>query len=311
MKYEYIVRAITDEPWAIVPEKLHAICEFINLKISGVEIPYEAAARPEERRTQNVAVLPLFGVMAHRSNMITSMSGGTSLDKFNGQLMALVRDPEIGAIILDIDSPGGSVAGVEEAGTLIAAAAKRKPIIAHANATAASAAYWLASQTSEFWMTPSGQVGSIGVLAVHHDVSQAMEKDGIKSTFITAGKFKAEGSPERPLTEEAQAYMQARVDQYYDSFVKAVARGRKVSEKEVRGGFGQGRVVGAREALQMGMVDHVGTLDDVLASLVKTDSLNGNGKRAEDLQPPVKSIAAQIDEDLARMFWIKEQYEGE
>lgn len=305
MKYEHIVRAITDDPWAIEESKLAAICEFINLKLSGVDIPFEAAARPEERRMQNIAVLPLFGVIAHRANMVTQMSGGTSLQKFGRDLGALVADPEVSAILIDIDSPGGSVAGVEETGNLIAAYTRKKPIIAHANATAASAAYWLGSQATELWVTSSGQVGSIGVLATHQDVSKALESEGIKTTFVTAGKYKAEGAPERPLTDEAIDYMQTRVDQYYDTFVKAVARGRRVSEKEVRGGFGQGRVVGARDALNMGMVDGVGTFEDVIERI-----LSGNvGKRGARAEGEEDEIAAR--DENARHFWAKAQYDGE
>jgi len=301
--YDRIIQAITDEPWAIIPEKLYAICDFINLKAAGADIPFKAVTKPETRQMQNVAVLPLFGVLAHRTNLITSMSGGTSLDKFAGQLTALVKDPEIAAVIMDIDSPGGSVAGVEETGAIIAMAAKRKPVIAHANATAASAAYWLGAQASEFWMTPSGQVGSIGVVAAHHDMSQAMEKEGIKTTFITAGKFKAEGAPERPLSEDARDFMQTRVDQYYGTFVKAVARGRGVSESAVRNGFGQGRVVGSRDALDMGMVDHVGTIDDVLSAFSKGEI--GTGKRAEISEPPLNAH----DEVERHMYWLKEHYD--
>lgn len=306
--YERLIRAIVDEPWAIEEKKLAAICEFIRLKSEGVDLSaYEAASRPEERRVQNIAVLPLFGVLANRTNMVTSFSGGTSLEKFSNDFTALVRDPEVGAIILDIDSPGGSVSGVEEAGGMIAAAAKQKGnIVAYANATAASAAYWLGSQANEFWVTPSGQVGSIGVVAVHQDVSQAMESAGIKTTFITAGKFKAEGASERPLTEEARDFMQLRVEEYYDAFVKAVARGRKATEKEVRNGFGQGRTVGAREAMQTHMVDHVGTLDDVLTSVSRGMALPHSKARAEIQAPPITANYDVIE--IQREEWARESY---
>ena len=302
--YEHTVRAITADPWAITPDKLAALCEFINAKLSGADIRYEAAVAPEQRRTRDIAVLPLFGVLAHRANMVTNASGGTSLQKFSRDLSALANDPNIGAIIIDIDSPGGSVTGLEETAAQIAEAVKRKTVIAHANAMAASGAYWLGSQSSELWITPSGQVGSIGVLAMHQDVSQAFESKGVKTTFITAGRYKAEGAPEQPLTEEARDYMQERVDQYYDSFVKAVARGRHVSEKEVRNGFGQGRAVGAQQALRSGMVDGIGTLENVVDRIAR-GQITGNGKRAR-LQAP--AVAAKDDD--ARLFWARQQYES-
>lgn len=300
MKYEHIVRALTSEPWAIQEDKLAAICEFINVKLSGVDIPFEAVAPPQGQRVRQIGLLPLFGVLAHRANLVTNMSGGTSLQKFSRDLTALIQDPEVDAIIMDIDSPGGSVAGVEETGAIIAAATKKKPIIAHANATAASAAYWLGSQASEFWVTPSGQVGSIGVLGVHRDISQAMEKEGIRTTFVTAGKFKAEGAAETPLTDEARDFMQARVDQYYDTFVKAVAKGRGVSEKMIRGGFGEGRVVGAKDALAMGMVDGIGTMEQVIKRVSKGQVSNRSVARAQ---------AIADAEEQAKTFWTKEVYE--
>lgn len=300
MKYEHIVRALTSEPWAIQEDKLAAICEFINAKLNGVDIPFEAVAPPQGQRVQQIGLLPLFGVLAHRANLVTNMSGGTSLQKFSRDLTSLVQDPEIDAIIMDIDSPGGSVAGVEETGAIIAAATKKKPILAHANATAASAAYWLGSQASEFWVTPSGQVGSIGVLVVHHDGSAAMESAGIKTTFIVAGKYKAEGSAEAPLTDEARDFIKMRVDQYYDTFVKAVAKGRGVSEKAVRGGFGEGRVVGARDALAMGMVDGIGTMEQVIDRVSKGQVTNRSAVRAQ---------AIAEAEQQAKDFWTRQVYE--
>lgn len=299
MKYEHIVRALTSEPWAIQEDKLAAICEFINVKLSGVDIPFEAVTPPQGQRIQQIGLLPLFGVLAHRANLVTNMSGGTSLQKFSRDLTVLVQDSEVDAIIMDIDSPGGSVAGVEETGAVIAAATKRKPIVAHANANAASAAYWLGSQASEFWITPSGQVGSIGVLAVHHDISKARETAGVKTTFVTAGKFKAEGSSETPLSEEARDFMQTRVDQYYDAFVKAVAKGRGVSEKTVRGDFGEGRVVGAKDALAMGMVDGIGTMEQVIERVSKGQVSNRSAARAQTIAETEKQ---------AEMFWKKEAY---
>jgi signal peptide peptidase SppA len=310
--YEHIIRLLCDEPWAIIPAKLEAICEFINLKLSGANIEFQAFVPPqpsvlapgqENGAAQNIAVLPIYGVIAHRANMLTNMSGGMSLQKFGNELSALVNDPDIGAILLDVDSPGGSVAGVEETGDLIAAAARQKPILAHANATAASAAYWLASQASECWVTPSGQVGSIGVMAAHQDTSVAQEKLGIKTTVISAGKYKAEGHDSQPLTETARDYMQERVDQYYTTFIQAVARGRHVPEKDVRAGFGQGRVVGAREALEMGMVDGVGTFDHVIDRLAQ-------GKVKGSVKVRAEVNAAQIAAEQAiRDFWVKAQYE--
>ncbi|MCC7371633.1 MAG: S49 family peptidase, partial [Chloroflexi bacterium] len=144
----------------------------------------------------------------------------------------------------------------------------------------ASAAYWIASSADEIVVTPSGEVGSIGVFTAHEDISAALEAEGVTVTLISAGKYKTEGNPFEPLSEEARGAIQARVDDYYSMFVRAVARGRGVKPADVRGGFGQGRVVGADEAVRLGMADRVGTMAQTVERLA--GRRGGAGSRAED-----------------------------
>jgi signal peptide peptidase SppA len=162
-------------------------------------------------------------------------------------------------------SPGGVVTGTDELSSQIFAARGTKPIIAHVNGYAASAAYWIASAADEIVVTSSGQVGSIGVIGVHDDVSAALEKMGVKKTIISSGKYKAEGSPFGPLSDEARTHRQQEADAYYDDFVRAVARNRNVSLSAVRDGFGQGRMVRAEAAIAEGMADRIATLDETIA----------------------------------------------
>jgi signal peptide peptidase SppA len=269
MKYQHILRAFFNQPWALRPEKFDEIAELIRLKCEGVNLgAYQAAKRPSSEQAQGIALIPVFGTITQRATLMSQHSGATSLDELSGMLRTAMAEPQIGSIVLDVDSPGGSVFGLEEFAAELYQASKKKHIVAVANAQAASAAYWIASQASEFVMTPSGEVGSVGVIAKHYDESQALEKEGVKVTTITAGKFKGEGGPDQPLTDEAVTYLQSRVDDYYDSFVKAVARGRKVSVKDVQNGFGQGRMLGSKQALTAGMVDRIATLDDVIGGLI-------------------------------------------
>ena len=107
---------------------------------------------------------------------------------------------------------------------------------------AASAAYWIASACDELVVTPSGSVGSIGVLAVHTDRSAANEEEGIKPTYVAYGKYKAEFNPDNPLSDEALAELQSQVDEAGETFVKAVAKQRGCSQTKVREEFGQGRM---------------------------------------------------------------------
>ncbi len=140
--------------------------------------------------------------------MLMESSGGTSVQGVARQFRAAMADPDIGRVILDVDSPGGQVGGVEELAREIYQARGQKPVTAIANGLAASAAYWIATAADEFVVTPSGQVGSIGVFGMHQDVSAALEKDGVKVTMVSAGKYKTEGNPFEPLTDEARAAMQ-------------------------------------------------------------------------------------------------------
>ena len=287
-KYDLILSAVFNHPWAILQDKFTIIAELLALRASGERLAPEeiqarlgAAPRPTARTSGAVAVVPVLGIISHRMNLMSQMSGGTSTEQLTKQLRSHVNNPEVKAIVLDIDSPGGTVPGIQELASEIIEMRDRKHIVAVANTLAASAAYWIGAAASEFVVTPSGQVGSIGVIAAHEDLSKALEQQGVNVSLISAGKFKTEGSPLGPLSDEARAAMQARVDETFNIFVNAVAKGRGVSVSAVRNGFGQGRVVGAREALSEGMADRIATLDETLSRLGATNGPSSN-ERAQD-----------------------------
>lgn len=278
-RYARVQKFVSEFPWAVLPATLDIIVEIMELRAEGraftdEEIQARVGAprrRMEATHTSDagatVAVIPVHGVIAPRMNVMTEMSGGTSADVLGRQIGAAMTDPHIDAVVLDVDSPGGSVFGIQELADSMAAMKGRKPMVAVANHVMASAAYWIGSQADEIIASPSSQVGSIGVIAVHQDVSGAEEKLGVKTTMITAGKHKAAGDPHSPLSEDARAMMQGLVDQYYTAFVKGVARGRGVSAADVRGGFAEGAIVGASDAVKLGLADSVGTLDDAISRL--------------------------------------------
>lgn len=284
----HLLGLLFGQPWAILPDKL-ALIETVALRhVAGerldraeIEAVVAAAQRPAVApRTGAVAVLPIVGTLAHRADFVMESSGGASTQRIGQQFRALMADDTVGSIVLDIDSPGGQVDGTPELADLIYSARGHKPVVAVANTLAASAAYWIGSQADEFVASPSAAVGSIGVLTVHDDISKAAEMEGVKRTYISAGKYKAELNPFEPLSDEARSALQARVDGHYAEFVAAVARGRGVKAADVRGGFGEGRVVSAYGALTLGMVDRVETLDSVIARLAR-GGRPGGGARAE------------------------------
>jgi signal peptide peptidase SppA len=278
MKYEHIVGEVFGKPWAILPEKLKVIAHLVALRASGSRLSEdEIHARLTEAsltagpRTQQsfgvVAVIPIQGVIMRRANLMSQISGGSSVEKITSQFRQALADSSVKAIVFDVDSPGGSVDGIPELASEIYGARGQKKSIAVANTMAASAAYWLASAAGEVVVVPSGAVGSIGVYTEHNDYSKALEQAGIKATLISAGKYKVDGNDSEPLSDSARADLQAKVDAFYGMFVKDVARGRRASQGDVREGFGEGHMVLAADAVKEGMADRVATMDDVLAKL--------------------------------------------
>lgn len=283
MNHQLLVAEFLATPWALMPERLSALAAVVMRWSGGIAAEPENMIRiqadrviRESRRqsasaqsTGGIAVLPLYGVVTQRGNMVDDVSGpgSTSTQQFSAALRQLLADDTVGQILIDIDSPGGSVYGVAELADEIQSARSQKRIVAVANSLAASAAYWIGCSASEFYVTPGGEVGSIGVWQAHQDYSQALDEAGVKTTLISAGKFKVEGNPYSPLNDEAQSFMQSRVDEYYAAFTKAVARGRGVPISQVREGMGQGRVLGADAALAQNMVDGIATFDDVLKQM--------------------------------------------
>ena len=303
MNQQLLIAEFLATPWALMPERLNAVAAVFarwssNTPASDEVMQRIAADRSarEVRRQSNqvnvggagngIAVLPLYGVVTQRGNMVDDVSGpgSVSTQQFAASLRQALTDESVSQILIDIDSPGGSVYGVAELADEIISARAQKPVIAIANSLAASAAYWIGACASEFYVTPGGEVGSIGVWQAHQDYSKAMDEAGVKTTLISAGKFKVEGNPYTPLDEDAQAFMQSRVDDYYAAFTKAVAKGRGVSIAQVRDGMGQGRVLGAEAALASNMVDGIASLDDVVRKMRRNAKVQNKPQASRLLQ---------------------------
>lgn len=275
MKYSHTLTAFAAEVWAMDREKMSAILDFLAFKAAGGRFDAEeAAARTSvrsgaEARTEgSVALIPVYGVLAPKMDMMTAMSGGTSYSGLRSSLHAALVNDDVKAVLLDIDSPGGAVPGGEElAREIMSLRGGAKPIVAQVNHMAASMAYWIASAADEVVVSPSGRAGAIGVYTVHDDLSKALEQEGIKRTYIAEGKFKVEGNETEPLSESAQAFTQERVKRSYDRFVGSVAVGRRTSVKDVERNYGQGRALFAEELIERGMADEIATIEETLARL--------------------------------------------
>ncbi|MBN8987432.1 MAG: S49 family peptidase [Rhizobiales bacterium] len=234
-------------------------------RIEAREAALTAIAESVATQPSKIALIGVYGGLTPRGSWY-----GSSLSGIAASVSRAAADADVAGIILDVDSPGGTVSGTAEAAAAVAEAAGKKPVIACVNTLAASAAYWIASQASELVISPSGDVGSIGAMVMHQDVSGWLEQIGLKMTLIRSEQspMKNEAHPFAPLSDEARAFLQGRANVAGADFIKSVASGRRVTQAKVKDEFGQGRVFGAREAMARGMADRVATLDQVIGGLV-------------------------------------------
>jgi capsid assembly protease len=275
--YAHVLSLVFERPWAILPSTLATIVEVVRLRAIGTPLTAEdvrerLAATPQRQRraaTGAVAVIPVHGVIVPKANLMTEMSGATSVESLTGAFRDAMAAEDVSGVVFDIDSPGGVVEGLPELAAEIRGARGAKPVVAVANHMAASAAYWLGSQADEFVASPSASVGAIGVYMAHMDESAAFEKEGIKPTVVSAGRYKQEGLPYAPLTDDAKAHLQSIVDDYYGMFTSDVSKGRRVPIATVRDGYGEGRMFTAQTALREGMVDRVDTLDNSIVRVAR------------------------------------------
>lgn len=293
MKREALVAELLSTPWALMPERTAAFASVVARWYSGApramddedftprksayEMRRDAAARMS---AGGVAVVCCYGVIVQRAGMMTEWCGGTSTQQLVSWLRELERDEACSQILIDFDTPGGSVYGVAEAGAEIRRIRAVKPIVGISNSLCASAGYWLGSQCSELYITPGGEAGSIGVYQMHQDWSRYMQELGVETKFLSAGKYKVEGNPYEPLNEEAQGFLVSRVKDYYDDFIGAVAKGRGVSVDAVRNGMGQGRVLGGDQCVAEKMADGVMTMDEVMRKMQRSIKSGNTGPRS-------------------------------
>lgn len=288
--FEGIFRMIINELYAIQPEALNMVLAAYAHRAGTQSDPPRllsaSGARRSDRRAvggDNVAVLYVRGLVERETTWLGAILGGTAVVDIKAaidQYMASAVD----CLILDIDSPGGSVYGVHELAEYIYAAGRKKPIIAYTGGLAASAAYWIGSAAGSFVSERSAETGSIGVLLVHFDESQALESAGIKPSVIRRPEHKAEGIAIEPLSDSARDYLQGRIDDYYSLFVGDVARYRNVSVGTVESKFGGGRVLGAKAAKAVGMIDEIGSIQSHIATAITRHGEQRKRAYAQTLQ---------------------------
>ncbi|HXE75502.1 MAG TPA: S49 family peptidase [Candidatus Xenobia bacterium] len=293
-------------PWAIVPDVLRHIEHAAEAYLRGdVELPEARVVQTASGSgrgfdlVNGVAVLPVTGVLVKRPTILGFFFAEAVTESLAASFKAALADPQVNAILLHIDSPGGMVDGVVSLANLVHAARGRKPVVALIDGLGASAAYWLASAADRVFITgETTQVGSIGVVATHIDRSKADERRGVKVTEIVAGRFKRLASEHAPLSTEGRAMLQDVVDRIYTVFVDAVAQQRAMAVEQVV--KTEGRVFIGKQALEAGLVDGTTTLDRLLGALAP----GGPGLLATKAVVR-KAAAPQAQEESARHAWME------
>jgi signal peptide peptidase SppA len=219
--------------------------------------------RPYELLDGGIAVIPISGALSKADRW---WSLGSSYKAIGNQIRQALEDASVRHILLDVDSPGGDAAGVQELASIIAAADLAKPVYAWADGQCCSAAYWLASAARTLAVNPATEVGSIGVVGIHLEITKAAESAGYTFTVIRSGKEKAFGNSYERLSPDALASIQARFDGLYALFIQGVAANRGLDAAQA-GNWAEGRVFLAADALAAGLVDRLQNRDDFIASI--------------------------------------------
>lgn len=211
-----------------------------------------------------VAIIPIVGVMMRRASWVAELFGFVGTERIRAAIRAADADPDITGIVLRIDSPGGAVSGTAELAAAIAATSK--PTVAVGEGMIASAAMWAASAADRIVVGPSDLVGSIGVRMFAVDSSRAWEMAGLRAVPIDTGPYKSAGAPGTEITDEQRADWQRLADFHMRIFTGAVQTGRKLSSDAVAAAS-DGRMFPPDEAMRLGLVDAVGSIDDVIDSM--------------------------------------------
>jgi len=276
-KYEHVLGFAVEHPWALTAAMRTIVAGILARRLVGEDAsPEDIAAATVQRRNLpqpprkggGVALIPMYGVIAPRMNLLSDISGGTTFEALTAQLRAAVENPEVKTIVFDVDSPGGSVAGASEFAREVLKARTVKPVIAQAQYLMASAAYWPMACATEIVASPSAMVGAIGVYTIHDDITEALGKLGVKREVIGAGKYKTENVGGGPLSDEARAHVIGLVEANYTRQVVDISKGRGCSAADVRNGYAEGRCVDVEAALAAGMIDRIASLDDTLARVL-------------------------------------------
>ncbi len=269
----YLASRLYGTPLLVARPKLEIILGVVARKLAGDTLATPPPATVDTGMSgglqivEGIAVLPVLGTLVRRSSYIGAASGLTSYHDIEAMAEAAFADPEVRAVLLEIDSSGGEAGGVFDLAQRLRQLAQTsgKPLWAIADEAALSAAYAIACAADRLWLTRTAEVGSIGVVAVHVDESVADAKAGLNYTFLHAGAHKVDGHPHAPLPAPVAADIQADIEQLHTQFISLVAGFRRLTPEAIRDT--EARVYRGEAALQAGLADQIGTRAEAITAL--------------------------------------------
>ena len=230
------LHALYHQPWLITPEA-HAAMRRAAAGNLFLQSPPEPPVSDLLQIQDGIGIIPIFGVLMKRPDIFSRvLLGATDMDEITAAITEAGDREDVQAVLLDIDSPGGTVNGTPELASAVGALSKGKYVYAFSDGQMCSAAYWIASQADAIYATPSARVGSIGVLLPMLDESEAFKQEGLKMEVFAAGKYKSVGVPGVSLTDEQRTWLQSSIDEIAADFQAAVlARGRSIAPGTMEG----------------------------------------------------------------------------
>lgn len=263
IRFERTARKLWCEPWMILPQMHQVISEVFadhlerKLASPGIADLFEPQDGPKMAVCDGVAVIPVKGVISREISQMERISGAADVSEISVLMEIAEDDPNVSAVVFDVDSPGGGVEGVEELAEEIAQ--MKKPSISHTSGTMASAAYWIGSAADLIYASGSSKVGSIGVYLPVLDRAREFEAAGRYVDIIKSKKTpqKAAGYPGTSLSVEQRDDLQASVDYLYERFSGAVKRFRPSAKAEAM----DGRCFFGSQSMAHGLIDAVAPLE--------------------------------------------------
>ncbi|WP_461785229.1 S49 family peptidase [Prosthecobacter sp.] len=287
---------LSRQPWLITTDAMQGmVAQAVAFFDARIQLP-DASRNALLSVSDGIGIIDLHGPLMRQPDLISSLLfGATDMNEVTDAIQEAVRRDDVQSILIDINSPGGTVNGTPELAQAVADAAKLKTTYAFSAGQMCSAAYWIASQCDAIYATPSARVGSIGVMLPFIDSTEKFRSEGLKVEVFAAGKFKGMATPGVPLSEEQRALIQSDIEEIAAEFKTAVlARGRKIPDSAM-----EGQSFSARNAQRLNMAGMVKSRDEVLSRLRSMNAARVD--TPSRTSTPMKTAEEQLSEALTRI----------